>query len=266
MKAALKKLPFVIFLLSPTIVVASGCGDYTSDGQQICETYYTCKWESNACTERCPTNNNGQCVHLTGCFLASSDDGGMGGQVTLCQPCLDTEYNDGTFQTCQLCSTALSAPKIFDSANATYGQSECPWMCDNGYYRGGANDDTCIQCTGNLTCSGTGLEYSNTYNPTGISCSSNYRLVPDDTTHTYSCQSCTDSHATLNGNNCVCNVGYYGTPNGVNTQCTACPAGTTTGTAGATTKSACHMTPNTKFCDAKGNNCMKLLSGANNIN
>lgn len=113
--------------------------------------------------------------------------------------------------------------------------SEC--KCYSGYYRGGTNMDECIQCTGELSCSGTGLTYSNTSN--GFSCSDDWQLVPDDATNTYSCQSCSDSNAKLENGNCKCNQNYYGTIDGLNTHCEQCPNHSTTDDAGSISISAC---------------------------
>lgn len=205
------------------------------------------------------------CNSYNGCYFQPAE-----GMIEAdCNECDSGTYNytnSGHITECISCPTSYpDNGKIPNTTAQDYGQSECPWMCDNGYYRGGTGFDECIQCTGSLHCSGTGLEYSNSV-PNGIYCTGNTQIVHNDTTHTYSCESCSDSNASLDGTVCKCKEGYYGTLNGLNTTCTACPAGTTTGAAGATTKSACHMTQNTKFCDANGENCMKLLSGANNIN
>lgn len=262
MRIFIKSFLFTVFLLSPNIVIAEGCNDYTSSGSQICEQSSACKWENGTCTERCPINSGtNSCVNYDGCYT----DADFGG----CSPCDPNTYNNTSGATsCTSCSSfSYSNPgQIFDTAYAnTYGLSTCPWMCDNGYYRGGTGFDECIQCTGSLHCSSTGLEYSNPVS-NGIYCTGNTQIVYNDTTHTYSCESCSDSNASLDGTVCKCKEGYYGTLNGLNTTCTACPAGTTTGAAGATAKSACHMTQNTKFCDANGENCMKLLPAGITIN
>ena len=77
-----------------------------------------------------------QCNNISGCSY-TEDDG--------CQQCSPTEYSPTGEQSCLPCNTySFSTGKIYDSANGIAGQSECPWMCDNEYYRGGANDDTCI--------------------------------------------------------------------------------------------------------------------------
>ena len=91
-------------------------------------------------------------------------------------------------------------------------------------------------------------------------CATGYKKVPNTTDHTFTCESCSDSNATLYGNVCKCNAGYYGTQNGLDTECTQCPIGTTT-TIGATQRSDCKMNHNTKFCYGSGDNkkCMHLI-------
>lgn len=288
MKSIFKILSLFMFLLSPMVVIANDCATYTSDGQERCEFFNTCKWEDGTCTEICTTDSSTNlCEDYNGCYDRTDAFGG-------CAPCEPGYYNNNTTNTteCQQCSSSFSTGQTFDTAyNNTYGLSTCPWMCDEGYYksgdsclscptnatspagstsindcqcstgyyRGGEGMDGCIQCTGQLSCSGTGLEYSNPA-PNGISCQGNSQLVPDDTHNTYSCQFCSDANATYDNETgkCKCNTGYYGTLNGFNTTCTACPAGMTSDP-GSTYKSACHMTSATNFCDAEGQNCMNLI-------
>lgn len=204
----------------------------------------------NQCTD---ITNVSQCNNIAGCYYDNNYD--------TCERCSPAEYSPAGEQSCLPCNNySFSTGKKYNSANGIAGQSECPWMCDKGYYRGGTGFDECIQCTGSLHCSGTGLEYSNSVS-NDIYCTGNTQIVYNDTTHTYSCESCSDSNASLDGTVCKCKEGYYGTLNGLNTTCTACPYGTTS-----TDGSTCQMTPDTQFCDANGENCMKLLSGATNIN
>lgn len=368
MKAALKKLPFVIFLLSPTIVVASGCGDYTSDGQQICETYYTCKWEDNACIERCPSNNDGTCVNYNGCYNDEYE----------CQPCDQNYYNNdstGIITACSLCATQnnagtswiwyndidpiaaglpynnqnhISAGVVFDADTMHYGQSSCPWKCQSGYfdahtecfycptstsgfmsYRASADIShisTCNSCgsdryiikktviengeqgykyycgtcdlnvtpteTGNgtnvytCTCpentnhnSGSFTTNSTyhecvcpnnaTWNGTQCVCNDpDETIVLDTITNLYVCSSCSDSHAVLDNGVCKCDIGYYGTTNGLHTSCSKCPTGTITTAIGATYRTDCQMNSSTKFCYGSGNNktCISLLPSGVTIN
>lgn len=88
----------------------------------------------------------------------------------------------------------------------------------------------------------------------------NKTIVLDNETGLYVCSSCSNSNATLYGNVCKCNAGYYGTIDGINTECTRCPIGTTT-TIGATQRNECQMNHNTKFCYGSGDNkkCMHLI-------
>lgn len=282
MKSIFKILPFFYILLSPTIVLASGCGNYTI--YSTCNEHLDyCIWDNNECTERCPTTDN-SCQNWHGCYLQSSAGDGMSSS-SICTPCNQGEYNNtANATTCSSCATCndpsddtnfdnctawqwtgidnspvggAPANSIFDAANATYGQSSCPWICDSGYYRGGANNNECIQCPTHSTgCTTSGQTYQT------VQCDTGYRKVLDHDAHTVECSKCADN-ATLVDNNCKCNTNYYGDGN---TQCTRCPAGTTTTSNGATNVSQCRMSSNTKFCDTKGN-CMKLIpSNATSIN
>lgn len=90
-------------------------------------------------------------------------------------------------------------------------------------------------------------------------------IVLDTITNLYVCSSCSDSHAVLDDGVCKCDIGYYGTTNGLQTSCSKCPAGTTTNAIGATNVSQCQMSSNTQFCDSNGN-CMNLIPSGANIN
>ncbi len=244
----------------------------------------------------CSTNTDSTgCISYDGCEFK---DEGFSGQF--CQACYAYKFNNSTENStsCKSCETdyefdTINTGKQWDSTDDSRGNSECPWICTDNwyksgdscihcpthsftnasgstsitdcqceeqYYMGGANDNQCISCPEHGNCAYAGRTYLT------ATCASGYQKNTDTTNHTFSCDNCSDSNATFDGTNCKCNANYYGEPNGLNTTCTACPAGTTTYTAGATDKSACHMTQNTKFCDANGENCMKLLSGTTNIN
>jgi hypothetical protein len=106
--------------------------------------------------------------------------------------------------------------------------------------------------------------------PSGTTCvcnDSNKTIVLDNETGLYVCSSCSNPHATLDGNVCKCNEGYYGTINGINTQCTQCPSGTTTN-GNAEHRNECYMDASTKFCYSSGNNktCISLLPSGVTIN
>ncbi len=337
MRIFIKSFLFTIFLLLPKIVIAEGCGDHTSDGSTICETYYTCKWESGQCVEKCPIDSNtGFCVNYSGCYT----DADFGG----CSPCEPGTYNNTNDATsCQSCSSfSYPAHRHFDSTyNGTYGLDTCPWVCANNYFDDVAHTEcfacplpssgfmsyradadishisTCSSCNQNQyiiqkdviinnepknvyycgTCgfniqpteTGTGTNvftctcpantnhsgYSfdttghtecicpDNAHPSGTTCvcnDSNKTIVLDNETGLYVCSSCSNPHATLDGNVCKCNEGYYGTINGINTQCTQCPSGTTTN-GDAEHRNECYMDASTKFCYGSDDNkkCMNLI-------
>jgi len=157
MKLIFKILSICIWLILPLSVNAdtcdadncSACNDQTSCEQN--SNHGVCKWENNACTERCPATTEGSCNQTPGC----------GHNGVECVPCNPNEYNPGgSIATgCKTCATkpddvwmwdnsnASTHPdySVFDYDNAEYGQSSCPWKCDDGYYKN--NDgDACLHC------------------------------------------------------------------------------------------------------------------------
>ena len=322
----------------------------------------------------CTTQNN-TCQSFNGCYLTSL----MG--TPDCSECDSGYYNNdstGITDNCTQCPNSYNEPgKIPNISAQTPGQSECPWMCDVGYFKSITNQSNnqaeCLSCpdtsqpvsygtqditnigtctcptgiyliettesnvdkyycgtcgvgtpsnTGNIktcTCPATSNQvhgnqtyktisnmlvecacpdYANWDNNSNrckcsankylhqdnngvyscISCPSNgncpegstwesatcatgYKKVPNTTNHTFTCESCSDSNATLYGNVCKCNAGYYGPQNDLNTECEQCPIGTTTTTIGATQRNECKMNHNTKFCYGSGDNkkCMNLI-------
>lgn len=183
--------------------------------------------------------------------------------------------NDGNYDICSPCDPT-TLPQ-----NAQFTDS-CAWRCNTGYYKNGT---TCNSCPSNSTtnapgatnisqCFCTGSHYmtsNNTCAPcpehvaqcnslsyTDVTCESGY--IKSVSNGIVTCSPCPE-HAVQSGSTCKCNKGYYGDGN----TCTACPYGTTSAL-GSTDVSNCQMTPDTQFCDANGENCMKLLSDATNIN
>lgn len=207
---------------------------------------------TDSCTWRCNTGfyKNGNACNS--CPSNSTTTAPGATNVSQCQ-CEQNKYltqNNGEY-ICKSCPT-----HSFTYSSGSTSITDC--QCEAQYYMGGANDNQCISCPEHGNCAYAGRTYLT------ATCASGYQKNIDTTNHTFSCDDCSDSNATFDGTICKCNANYYGEPNGLNTTCTACPAGTT-GAAGATAKSACHMTQNTKFCDANGK-CMKLLQNATNIN
>ena len=155
--------------------------------------------------------------------------------------CKQRFYKNGN--TCNACPTNSTTP-----APGATSISQC--TCIGEFYMNANNE--CIACPSN-TAQCAGLSYQT------VTCESRYiKSVSNDGMVT--CSPCPE-HAVQSGNTCVCAIGYYGDGN----TCTACPAGMTS-PQGATTKSACQMTANTNFCDANGENCMKLLPTGITIN
>lgn len=215
------------------------------------------------------TTTEPACISYDGCGL---NDYGIGGVI--CETCVAGYYNNSTtdFTSCKSCESdydfnTLTTGKIWNSSDNSTGNTECPWICTDDWYQSG---DSCVHCPTGATSPAGSDDVNDCICPTGTHLAYN--------NGTYSCEqcsctppengSCTTTYNETTGcqTTITCGVGYYKTETSGTVSCTACPAGTTTDTAGATTKSACHMTQNTKFCDANGENCMQLLSGANNIN
>lgn len=152
MKLTFKFLSICIFLLFP-LVVNAACTDSNMQNQSSCEDpslYGVCVWDGSACTERCPATDPTTCNATAGC--------GWDG-FSSCAPCNPNEYNPGGsgatgYKTCATQNsvntwtwsiTPPTANSVFDSNNAEYGQSSCPWTCDDGYYKN--NDgDACLHC------------------------------------------------------------------------------------------------------------------------
>lgn len=211
------------------------------------------------------TNLTG-CVSYNGCFFVPAS----GILEPECRPCESGTYNSDSLETTDYCTTCPTSygvsgkipnPDAYDD-----GQSECPWKCDENYYKSG---NACEICPTGATSPAGSDDVNDCICPTGTHLAYN--------NGTYSCEqcsctppengSCTTTYNETTGcqTTITCDVGYYKTETSGTVSCTACPAGTTTYTAGATDKSACKMTQNTKFCDANGK-CMKLLQNTTNIN
>lgn len=209
------------------------------------------------------------CVSYDGCEII--DTGSIGGND--CYTCDPHYYNNSTTNStsCISCENydfdTINTGKQWNSTDDSRGNTECPWICTDNWYKSG---DSCVHCPTGATSPAGSDDVNDCICPTGTHLAYN--------NGTYSCEqcsctppengSCTTTYNETTGcqTTITCDVGYYKTETTGTVSCTACPAGTTTDTAGATAKSACHMTQNTKFCDANGENCMKLLSVANNIN
>ena len=246
-------------------------------------------------------DNRSTCLAFGGCYWDAPDDPDDPGY---CNSCYGNEYHESCDITqsncdnaCHTCATGSgttwnwdsNAPhpsnSIFDYANATLGQSSCPWICEAdyyksnnscqqcptnststqgatdidsckcnvGYYMGGTNPG-CIDCSNvpYLLCNATGL----TYTSNELSCASGYTLTRNASTYTVTCEPtpCPNQYATRVNGTCVCIAGYYGD----GTTCNECPKGTTS-PQGSQNKSDCTMTSATQFCDGNGEHCMHLI-------
>ena len=245
---------FTFIFISP-VIADNICVNLSNS---VCPATPGCVWEEGECSQ-CQSGTYSAAGENTCNSCPTGFDSGWATQhkahpdgAGSCNDFICTDgyvkSNDG--QSCVLNCSGITEPKFLPD-----GETNCDnWQCRAGYYRGGTNNDECKTCPDNSdNC---GIIYGLT--TATVTCESGY--IKSVSNGIVTCSTCPE-HAEQSGNTCVCTTGYYGDGN----TCTACPYGTTSA-AGATTKSACHMTQNTKFCDANGENCMKLLSGANNIN
>lgn len=217
------------------------CGDGGMQSQS--GDIYTCSCQANVGVNNVhgATDNSGtrvECACPTGAIWQSGS----------CK-CATNTYLKKNSNNEYVCATC---PEHSISTFGSTNLNDC--KCYVNYYMGGTNN-TCQSCPEHSSCQ----HYSGQTYETAT-CNSGYQKVPNTTDHTFTCESCSDSNATLYGNVCKCNAGYYGTQNGLDTECIQCPIGTTT-TFGATQRSDCQMNHNTKFCYGSGDNkkCMNLI-------
>lgn len=248
-------LLFVLVLFTPTFANnicanlsqndcnnTAGCGDWDEDfGCTQCQSGTASAAGETTCAS-CPTgfDNGWSAQHKTHPYGASS--------------CSDWECETGYFQYGNYC-IACDPANLPNFAIYPENISNCDnWICDTGYYKGGANSDQCLSCPNNANTCVSGSTAEN------ITCQTGF--IKSITNGVVTCSTCPE-HAEQSGNTCICSAGYYGDGN---SSCTACPAGTTTSSAGATSDADCHMTSNTKFYDSTGENYMLLIpSTATNI-
>ena len=195
----------------------------------------------------CSTDSSNLSGCVAGCFYDefASTPG--------CAPCNAGTYNNGTFTDgCHPCAaqnsdntwtwsiTPPTANSIYDVANATTGQSECPWKCDTGYYK--SNDGTaCVACPD-------GNHFIEDQNPqqniSQCSCSDGKHLIyttftnsNNETMYKYFCGYCYDQNADSVGGlvntdsdgitTCSCGVINANTNNSPSSQMCACPSNAT---------------------------------------
>lgn len=235
---------------------ASSCSDF------ICSSGYI------------PSGNH--CIQITpaDCGLSPADWYTFPNGATSCNDwiCTVGHYADSGHSTCSSCPHgATTAGDGATSINQCY----CP---SNTYQYPNANNWThCVTYTGHLNSTSTGCATgASATTPSGSGdnwtvtctcdshasnqngqcvCPTNYATTTDNNGVVH-CAPCGTGEITQNGN-CICNERYYGShADG----CTPCPSGTKVATLGTTTTNAdCRAHSDTKFCDANGQNCMKLL-------
>ena len=183
--------------------------------------------------------------------------------------CIEDYYKEG--------STCTACPFGSNTRGATHIESINYCSCVDGTHKyPNANNWThCVTYSGDVntnatgcatgaqaTLSGSGDNWtvtctcdSHASNQNG-QCECNDRYATTVTDGVVYCTPCGTGEITQNGN-CICDERHYGShADG----CTACPSGTKVATLGTTTtKANCRAHSDTKFCNADGQNCMKLL-------
>lgn len=187
---------------------------------------------------RSPYYKNGN--DCAACPTGSATTGDVATNISQCN-CPQNYYkhytNSPTFDYCFTCGTGAH----YDS-----GTGSC--VCDNQYANGTWTDNNGLR-TYSCTCPQNSTAVSGVCTCDG----DNYYMT--GTTDNYSCASCGTGEITQNGN-CICDERHYGSHG----HCDLCPSGTKVATLGTTTTNAdCRAHSDTKFCDANGQNCMKLL-------
>lgn len=258
----------------PTVCTNTGGCEFAEGECSQCQSGWVSLPGADECTQ-CPTGfDNG--------WSAQHKQHPAGASSCSDWECTDDDFpidtnGDGTPDECSACDPTT----LPDNAEFT---DSCTWRCIIGYYKtnntctecptgstttaAGATDISQCTCTGNFYMSGNNTCTacpSNTAECAGLSvdnvtCQTGF--IKSITNGVVTCSTCPE-HAEQSGNTCICSAGYYGDGN---SSCTACPAGTTTSSAGATSDADCHMTSNTKFYDSTGENYMLLIpSTATNI-
>ena len=163
-----------------------------------------------------------------------------------CGACGDnTTYDQGTFS-CVCNVTYSHQNSLLTCACPTGSNSDgTQCVCDNGRYMNRVSQQ-CLSCPANAECSNN-----------EVTCDQN-TVRTENSDGTVTCATC-GVNAGVVSDVCTCDVNAYG--NGTN--CTKCPAGTFLTTRGTedspTAVTGCHMTHETLFCDANGENCMQLI-------
>jgi hypothetical protein len=243
---------FIFVFLSPSFaIIAEDCSPYTTDAA-TCSNQPGCYWDEfdDIPCRKCPTGFacvNGEQTQCTN-TLGAHQQHPLGASECSDFICTDGWVSNGSY--CTPNCTGISEPKFLPA-----GEENCDnWKCRENYYRGGASNDNCLTCPTNANTCSQGTD------TTTVTCQTGF--IKSITNGVVTCSTCPE-HAEQSGNTCVCSIGYYGDGN---SSCTACPAGTTTSSTGATSDADCHMTSNTQFCDVNGENCLNLIpDNATNI-
>lgn len=158
------------------------------------------------------------CVSYDGCEII--DTGSIGGND--CYTCDPHYYNNSTTNStsCISCENydfdTINTGKQWNSTDDSRGNTECPWICTNNWYKSG---NSCVHCpTGATSPAGSTT-------PTQCQCEQNKYLTQNNGEYIW--QSCpTHSFTNASGStsitDCQCEAQYY--MGGINNnQCVSCP-------------------------------------------
>lgn len=234
---------------------ASSCSDW------VCNEGYAWNEQQQQCTNNCsgityPSDSS--TYHVTsGCDWACNADHYKDGNT--CPACPNGTQTSGTditggIEACDYCS---SGNLIITTTTRKCGA--CP---ANSNYNAGTQKCECIYGALALDNNDGFLTSCTCVSPATLSggqcgCPTNYATTVTD--GVVYCTPCLANQISQGGT-CVCGDEYYGNANG----CTACPSGTKVARTDNllptdSTKANCRAHSDTKFCDANGQKCMKLL-------
>ena len=186
---------YILLTTSVSAYITPDCSIYTDDGATVCNSYGGCYWNTD---------------------------------YDSCEQCGSTKYSAPGASECTSCSDFAfteESHKIYNSDPdaGQQGQSECPWLCESGYYE--SNDgQSCLPCPTNNIVDPTDTDTNNL--ASSCTCPAGSNLIKTST-GAYYCGICGAGTLT-NNNTCSCapqatTVDGTETQNGIMIQC-KCPS------------------------------------------
>lgn len=233
---------------------ASSCDDWVCD----IDNGYTWDPTTQTCTQCASTTYPSSNYHIvSGCDWACDADHYKDGNT--CPACPNGTQTSGTditggIEACDYCSsgnliiTTTTRKCGICPSNSNYTTHTCECI-----YGAQASYDT-AGFLASCTCNSPAVLNSE---HTACECPDGYSTTITD--GVVQCTPCLANQISQGGT-CVCDEGYYGDAS----RCTACPSGTKVARTNnllptSSTQANCRAHSDTKFCDANGQNCMKLL-------